>query len=116
MIERVIEEKAAGVDRPILGREGVRVHDEDDPVLRELLVGVVERLDPPHDGRLARPRVADEEEVAVLLPLEMLEDGHGDVAQGLLLADDAAGQELVDLDGLHGHGHRSVFLKGRRPP
>ena len=97
-------EQAAGIDGPLLGRQGVGVHDEDDPVLRELLMGVVERLDAPHDGGLAGPRVADQEEVAELLPLEVLEDGHGDIAQRLLLADDALGQVLVDLDGLHGHG------------
>ena len=88
-------EQPAGVDRPLLGGEGVGVHDQDDPVLRELLVGVVERLDPPHDGGLAGPRVADQQEVAVALPLEVLEDGDRDIAQALALADHALGRNSL---------------------
>jgi hypothetical protein len=75
----------------------VGIDADDGRVFLEFAGRGVKTLDRPHDGCLARARVADHEHVADAVPDQVLVDGNGHAPQGLVLANDIPGQLGEDL-------------------
>ena len=92
-----LEELFAGDDLALFARERIGIHACHDAVFLERRVGEIHLLHRPHDGGLACAGVTDHQEIPDRFTTQVLEDGHRDVAECLILTRDMLAHDAEEV-------------------